>query len=340
MFLLALLIGCRDETANATTDASTEKDAVVCPPALGTAKPRTAKPTLLPMDDLLRVNHLQVEATHNSYHLRNDGGPIDWKYGHAPLATQLSSQGVRGVELDTHWNEACGRYEVYHLTRFDEGTTCRVFTDCLQQLRTWSDENPAHHLLFIQLEPKDGHEAEVAEQRFAALEREILSVFPRELVLTPDDVKGSSATLREAVTTRGWPTLGQTRGRVLFYLDRHDAYRDAYTHNKKDLDGRLIFADADETDGFAAVLVNNTPSAAVTALVKQGFIVRTMTDVSVSGSLNNNRTQLDAALASGAQILSTDFPAKVSETAYFVEVGAPSRCNPVTAPVECKNDAL
>ncbi len=331
-------MACRGEPAaeTAADTAPEEQDAVVCPPALGTAKPRTSKPAPLPMDDVLAVNHLQLEATHNSYHLRNDGGPIDWKYGHAPLATQLSTQGVRGLELDTHFNEACGRYEVYHLTRFDEGTTCRVFTDCLQEIRTWSDSNPSHHLLFIQIEPKDSGD----EARFLALEKEILSVFPRELVLTPDDVRGAAATLREAVTTRGWPTLGQTRGRVLFYLDRHDAYRDAYTRGKKDLNGRLLFADADETDGFAAVLVRNSPGAAVTALVKQGFVVRTMTDVSIGGSLNNNRTQLEAALASGAQILSTDFPAKVPETAYFVEVGTPSRCNPVTAPADCKNDAL
>ena len=90
-----------------------------------------------------------------------------------------------------------------------------------------------------------------------ALEKEILSVFPRELLVTPDDVKGSAPTLRTAVTTTGWPTLGAARGRVLFYLDRSDAYRDAYTHGRKDLDGRLMFADADESDPFAAVLVRN-----------------------------------------------------------------------------------
>ena len=38
----------------------------------------------------------------------------------------------------------------------------------------------------------------------------------------------------------------------------------------------------------------------------------------------------------------TDFPAKVPETSYFVEIpgGAPSRCNPITAPTECRTDAL
>lgn len=342
--LVLLVLGCSSETAaTKATDTGVvdEEDAVVCPPALGTAKPRTTKPTPGPLDTLLRLNHLQVEATHNSYHVYNDGH-ADWRYGHAPLATQLASQGVRGLELDTHFNEACGRYEIYHLTLIDEKTTCRVFTECLQQIRDWSDANPSHHPIFIQLEPKDGHYPDVAEQRFVALEKEILSVFPRELVITPDEVKGSAATLREAITTTGWPTLGATRGRVLFYLDRSDAYRDAYTRGKKDLNGRLIFADADETDGFAAVLVRNSPGTAVTELVKKGFVVRTMTDVSVGASLKGDGSQLPAALASGAHILSTDFPAKIPATSYFVEIpaGTPSRCNPVTAPAECTNAAL
>ena len=205
--LLALLLGCRSETA-ATTDAGVEEgDAVVCPPPLTTAQPRTAKPTPGPLDDLLHVNHLQIKATHNSYHLKNTGGATDWRYGHAPLTEQLENQGVRGFELDTHWNEACGRYEVYHLTKFDEGTTCRVFVDCLRALRTWSDAHAQHPPLFIQIEPKD----DGTEARFVAMEREILSVFPRELVITPDEIKGSSPTLREQVLSRGWPRLSTRR---------------------------------------------------------------------------------------------------------------------------------
>jgi hypothetical protein len=340
-YLVVLLMGCSSSESPTAVDTGVveeDADAVVCPPALGTAKPRTMKATPGPLDETLHVNHLQLEATHNSYHLYNAGAK-DWRYGHAPLTTQLDMQGVRGVELDTHWNAACGRYEVYHLTTFDEGTTCRVFVDCLQQIRNWSDAHPSHHPLFIQLEPKDDGD----EPRFLALEKEILSVFTRDLVITPDDVRGSSTTLREAVTTRGWPTLKDARGRVLFYIDRHDKYRDDYTRGRKDLNGRLMFADADPTDPFAAVLViNNAFDTTIPTLAKQGFIIRTFADKSLSASLANDRSQLTAALASGAHILSTDFPAKIPETEYFVTIpeGTPSRCNPVTAPTECKNDAL
>jgi hypothetical protein len=338
--VLALaLLGCRGSDPEPAP--ATEQDAG-CPAALGSATPRTGTKPKLALDDTLRMNHLQLEATHNSYHVKPEkGGHADWQYSHVPLDKQLSEQGVRGLELDTHFNEETCRYEVYHLTLLDEGTTCRMFTDCLQQVRAWSDAHPGHHPLFIQLEPKDNGD----EARFVALEKEILSVFPRELLITPDDVKGTAPSLRDAVTKTGWPTLGAARGRVLFYLDRSDAYRDAYTHGRKDLNGRLLFADADESDPFAAVLVRNgalSDRAKIEALVKQGFIVRTFADKSVSASLAGDGEQLTAALAGGAQILSTDFPAKVPETTYFVEIpgGAPSRCNPVTAPSECTTAAL
>lgn len=349
-----LLLGCDGVQAveapspDASTDAAvdTGEEAPVCPPPLGVGKPRTTPATKGPLDDVLRVNHLQVEATHNSYHVQPaKGGAADWLYTHAPLAEQLTSQGVRGVELDTHWNEACGRYEVYHLPIFDEGTTCRVFTDCLAALRAWSDAHPSAPPLFVHLEPKDGWETDTGEARAVALEAEILSVFPRELVITPAEVKGTAKTLREAITTAGWPTLGATRGRVLFYLDRSDGYRDAYTHGRKDLEGRLLFADADETDPFAAVLVRNDAlggKAAIQALVGKGFLVRTFADKSVTAGWAGDRSQLDAALASGAQIVSTDFPGKDPRTPYFVEMpgGSPSRCNPVTAPTGCTSAAL
>ena len=35
-------------------------------------------------------------------------------------------------------------------------------------------------------------------------------------VLTPDDVRGHHATLPEAITQDGWPTLDSARGQVIF----------------------------------------------------------------------------------------------------------------------------
>ena len=49
-----------------------------------------------------------------------------------------------------------------------------------------------------------------------ALDAEIRSVFPEQQMLTPDEVRGSHATLEDAILTDGWPTLGAARGTVMF----------------------------------------------------------------------------------------------------------------------------
>jgi hypothetical protein len=292
-----------------------------------------------PMDEVLRINHLQAKATHNSYHLKPAADLVEWDYSHAPLGDQLATQGVRGVELDVHWNARCNRFEVYHAAAVDDRTTCRVFTDCLAALRRFSAANPGHHPIFVHIEPKDPPGL-FDEPRLVALEREILSVFDRGWLVTPDEVRGTAATVREAVTTRGWPTLAASRGRFLFYMDDSGAPRSVYTHGGRDLAGRLMFVDSDPSDPFAGVVILNDPianAAEIAAALSAGFLVRTRADSDPSVARSNDRTQLTRALASGAQIVSTDFPARVAGSEYFVEIssGTPSRCSPVTAPMGC-----
>jgi Phosphoinositide phospholipase C, Ca2+-dependent len=313
----------------------------MCPAALGAARARTTTPTYGPLDDTLRMNQIQMKATHNSYHLQPALDIADWRYSHAPLDVQLGQQGVRGVELDLHWNTECERFEVYHLGRIDDLTTCRLFTQCLDTIRTWSDAHPSHHPLFIHLEPKDTFAVSANEARAAAMEREILSVFPRELIVTPAEVKGDAATVADGVRTRGWPTLRASRGRVVFYIDRTDAFRDAYTHGGRDLDGRLAFVDSATTDPFGAILVLNDParSADIMAAVRANFIVRVF---SWTAPAPDDAHAPAIGLATGAQILSTDFPAMAPGVTSWVEItgGTPSRCNPLNAPAGCTSAAV
>lgn len=54
---------------------------------------------------------------------------------------------------------------------------------------------------------------------FDALEAEIESVFDRDQIITPDDIRGDAATLEEAVLAGdAWPTLDDAAGKVLFSL--------------------------------------------------------------------------------------------------------------------------
>jgi hypothetical protein len=301
-----------------------------------------------PRDGTLRMNHLQALGTHNSYHQPTpDAESVPaLDYTHKPLGEQLANQGVRQIELDTHWNANKGVMEVYHLYLVDEGTTCRLFTDCLTAVKTWSDAHPAHEPIFIQIEPKDSPtDAASAETYFGNLEGEVLKVFPRERVITPDDVKGSAANVRDALATSGWPTLGAARGKVAFFIDNHDQFRGFYTHGGKDIDGRLMFIDADPTDPWAGIILANDPMAdadRITAALKGNLMVRTRADSDNVQPLAGDTSMRDAALASGAHFVSTDYPEAVpgvpmSGPPYVVQIpgGTPSRCNPVTAPKDC-----
>src|SRR5688572_29528655 len=119
---------------------------------------RTPEPALsYPMDNVLKINHLQVKGTHNSYHLKpQEQTIIPWNYSHLPLDQQFTTQGVRAVELDVSYSAALGYLEVFHLGGgLDEQTTCRIFVDCLSTLERWSAGHPAHHPIFIQIEVKD-----------------------------------------------------------------------------------------------------------------------------------------------------------------------------------------
>jgi len=107
-------------------------------------------------DDLtpLRINHIQVKGTHNSYHLEPLGPTIRaYEYSHQPLEIQAEEQGVRQFEIDVWW-DARGQLYVYH-NQYDLRTTCVTFEECLNTLLNWSDENSEHVPLMIWIEPKE-----------------------------------------------------------------------------------------------------------------------------------------------------------------------------------------
>jgi hypothetical protein len=297
-----------------------------------------------PLDDTLRLHHVQVKSTHNSYHVETDGNEIDpWRYTHLPLGQQLGEQGVRHFELDVHYSAAKEAFDVYHLPVIDEQTTCRTFKDCLGALKTWSDAHPAHHAIVVQMEIKDPEPADF-EAYFEALHVEIRAVWPSDRLFTPAMLKADHASLADAVRSDGWPTLGELRGKILFTLDDAGAFQRAYSHDRSHLDDRILFAHAAPEDPFAAIAVLNDPfdAAAISAATSANMLVRTRADSDSVEPMAGDTARREAALASGAHFVSTDYPVPDGVLDYSLEVpgGTPSRCNPVTAPAECTSLAI
>jgi Phosphoinositide phospholipase C, Ca2+-dependent len=304
-------------------------------------------------------------------------------YHHAPLSDQLSG-GVRQVEIDVFADPRGGRFshpaivramaavglpadpdfdpqhemdkpgfKVMHIQDIDERSTCRTFVACLKDVRAWSLAHPHHIPIFILVETKEDTPREVPDAvkaepftptLFDALDAEIRSVFRPNEIITPDEVRGNAATLVEAVQAGKWPTLAKARGRVIFLMDQQHV-GPMYTQGHPSLKGRILFTNAVPGTPDAAFVEQNDGSLEeINALVKQGYLVRTRTDEGTEQARTNDTTRRDRALASGAQILSTDYPSSEPSpwTKYSVALpdGLTARCNPVNKPANCVDSLL
>lgn len=297
-------------------------------------------------------------------------------YGHKPLPEQLSRLGIRQIELDCHADPVGGLYakplgveraaravlppvpnhdptgrlrqpgiKVMHVPDIDFASSALTLVDALRQVREWSVKNPRHVPVFILLELKEdslrpGFTQPVPfdQVQLANLEKEILSVFPRKSILTPDDVRGRAVTLPEALRHSGWPLLDAVRGRVMFGLDNEGAVRDRYLEGHPALERRLIFVSVSPANPAAAWMKRNDPIgdfAEIQGLVRSGFLVRTRADSDTHEARTNDSRKRERALASGAQFVSTDYPEPdLRFSPYCVRLpgGAVARTNPVNQP--------
>ncbi len=254
-------------------------------------------------------------------------------------------------------------FKVIHQVDVDFESTCLTLVSCLTEIEAWSSANPDHEPLMIMIETKQQSLAEATEgsldlgdlgvdltevltfdrATFDALEAEILSVFDRDAVITPDDIRGDAATLEEVVLAGdAWPSLDAAAGKVLFSLVDLGAARDVYVGDATNLEGRLLFTSSEEGRPDAAFLRIDDPIAEgdrIRAAVEAGYLVRTRTDVPGIDAPAGDTGRRDAAMASGAQYLSTDYyvPDPGLGTGFVVDLPGddPARCNPVNAPAEC-----
>jgi calcium-dependent phosphoinositide phospholipase C len=267
-----------------------------------------------------------------------------------PLGPKLT-----GVALPAGYAEAMSMpgFKVLHAQDFDYRAVCLTFVECLKVIKTWSDAHPNHVPILITLNAKDDSPIPQGTQAlkfdtaaFDALDAEIASVFPATALITPDQVRGTAATLREAVLEHGWPTLGQSRGKVLFALDEDEPKISLYRGGRKTLEGRMMFINAPEDAPDAAYLTLNealTGTAQITKDVKAGFLVRTRADADTVEARKNDTARRDAALASGAQYVSTDYMEPDTRFGVYqarLPNGVIAVCNPQRAPERCAGTTI
>ncbi|PLW67215.1 Ca2+-dependent phosphoinositide-specific phospholipase C [Pseudohalioglobus lutimaris] len=310
------------------------------------------------------------------------GASLD--YIHPPLEYQLRA-GLRSLEIDLYVDREGGRFadplpyrqlreagekdlaplydnalrepglKVLHVADVDFRSHCPTFRICLTQMRQWSEKNPGHSPVFVLLEPKlpglnraIPGAAEVdafTEMDFDEMDSSIQEVLGRKRVFTPDDLRGSAATLEAAALSQdGWPRLDQSRGKFVFLLlvpgENFEALS-PYTARRPSLKGRMAFMQGKPGMPHTAfVMVDNhlTDPAVIPSLVKRGYLVRSRADIDTHEALLNATERRDKTLASGAQVISTDFFAQpnIYGNSYSVTpFSGGARCNPVNSASNC-----
>lgn len=295
----------------------------------------------------LHINHIQFVGSHNSYKQAMSGGyrvllglineeaakALD--YEHPPLQRQLDA-GLRKLELDVFYHAEPDEFPVGHVQVIDMNSHCVTLRQCLSRVAQWSDANPDHEPIWLSFNAKDQKISWLPDSTpfddaaFRAMDRVLESVLGARLI-RPRDVRpvGSARPV--------WPRLEQARGKFLLILDEGGAKRDLYASNWR---SRPMFVNVGPEHSGAAVMIVNNPIGDfdhIRALVSAGYMVRTRADADTWEARSNDTQRRDAAFASGAHAISTDYylPSNPFGNAYRVHVPSGIQCNPVTAPQGC-----
>lgn len=326
------------------------------------------------------LDQVQMIGSHNSYRLLPPRAVLEkidslrpgygekLEYQHPTLQEQLNL-GLRLLELDFYADPNGGHYsdppnllllggtdprpfdegelskpgfKVMHIQGYDNYSHCLHLRDCLQDLKAWSDQHPAHSLVTVTLNVKEDRIFDGLPQPHAFdaavlddLDNLLKDVFGEDRILKPDDVRGGFDTLREAIVREGWPDLKDTRQQFMFVLDESKPDVSLrYREGHPSLRGRVMFGKYDESDDEAAFLVYWDIfgfEEKVASLVELGFLVRVSSDISTYEARRNDTSRLQAAIASGAQFIASDYyPGHTSpfETEYLAtfEDGSIMQC--------------
>ena len=217
------------------------------------------------------------------------------------------------------------------LRRNGRRTHCSPLRHCLALVKAWSDAHPRHEPILVMFNAKDQKLDGLPDPEpfspaaFELMDRVVTESLGDRLI-TPADVLQVGA-------PPAWPTLASARGNVLLLLDEGGQKRDWYTVRG----GRPLFANVPPGHPLAAIQVINDPKSAgalIRERVQAGYLVRTRADADTVEARSGDLSRYKAAVASGAQAISTDYylpetPFGVPYRVWYEEV---VRCNPVLLP--------
>jgi len=265
-------------------------------------------------------------------------------YSHIPIEEQLAL-GLRVFEIDVfhdpkgeRYSRPLGRWlhpltpafneweqaqmdapglKVLHIQDIDYQSHCLTFRECLETFRVFSDANPGHLPIFISLNlktspielPGSTTPLPFEQAGYWNLHQDLKSTLGLEKLVTPSEVQKGSRSLRERITTVGWPDLSEMRGRFIFLIDEPVSKTASYLEDYQN-DEQLLFLSLPPSHDRAAILVMNNPLGAIDEIKEratEGFLVRTRADADTVEARTGDYSRMRAAFDSGAHFISTDY---------------------------------
>lgn len=219
-------------------------------------------------------------------------------------------------------------FKILHRPDFDYMSHHYTFKSALEAVKNWSDANKNHLPLTILVEPKDDAYVSAATLLIpgdlltrpklitpAALDfidKEIEEIFGQNAkkIITPDEVRGDSETLEAAILTGAWPKLKDARGKIMFVLVNSGFEKSYYLNGHPSLEGRQMFTFSKPGKAECAFVRFDKPEKdldEIQDLVAKGYMVRTLAEDGTKAAKEGDETQMTAAFASGAQLISTHY---------------------------------
>ena len=169
-------------------------------------------------NEFLTYNERYQRQSHNSYE-------HEW--------IQALDQGIYNVEIDIrNHNPYNGRmdWKVRHDAHGGDKNNCGrgngSFAVCLRDLRNWHNQHPGHFPITVIIDKKDGWQSGKARGP-GDFDQRLHGEIGRENIFTPGDLLGDFSSLRTAVVSGSWPTIGALSGKFIFLMTPHENWAES-----------------------------------------------------------------------------------------------------------------
>jgi hypothetical protein len=280
--------------------------------------------------------------------LGEENNPIQLDYGHLPIEIQLTDYHVRGLELDVYYDPKGSLYrkrkinrflvgqkvkikdekmkqpgfKVLHIPDIDFETNYLTFKDALISIKNWSNTNPNHSPIFINVEAKGSSAADESKflrmigfkravpmdsLAYLKLNDEILNVFSEKEIYKPLELKSNYKCIKDRIFSVGWPLLSDCLGKIIFILQGNNDH--IYKRLISENSNLCMFVYDEPGEPNTAFVIRNNPKNQENEirLLSNYYIVRTRTDAGTIQCRNSDYSDFESAMKSNAQIISTDY---------------------------------